>query len=181
VRIGEYEVRRAGAEDLDGARSVMLDTFYQEFGYGYQPRWHVDVIDLSGHYVECPGHALFVAVNAAGEVVGTTGVRAAGPRHPPHPRWLAHRYPAETTAQLFRVYVRPKHRRYGLARAMVCAAVRFVAEVPAYQRLYLHTDTRVAGAEAFWRSMAEVVLDARDGDPGHFQTIHFELPLPGRR
>lgn len=174
---GPFEVRLATHADLPGARSVMLDTFYREFGHGYRPQWHADVVDLAGTYLETPGHALFVAV-ADDEVVGTTAVRAQGPASPPHPAWLAERYDGATTAQLFRVYVRPEHRRRGLARALVDAAVRFIAENPRYERIYLHTDTRVAGAEAFWRSVAVEVCDARDGDPDRHQTVHFEIPVP---
>ena len=172
-----YEVRLATHADLPGARSVMLDTFYREFGHGYRPRWHGDVIDLAGTYLEPARHALFVAVTGD-EVVGTTAVRAQGPASPPHPAWLAERYSGPTTAQLFRVYVRREHRRRGLARALVDAAVRFIAETPGYERVYLHTDTRVPGAEPFWRSVAVEVCDARDGDQGTHETVHFEIPVP---
>ncbi|MFI9011500.1 GNAT family N-acetyltransferase [Actinosynnema sp. NPDC053489] len=169
-------MRLATHADLPGARSVMLDTFYHEFGHGYRPRWHTDVVDLAGTYLDTPRHALFVAVDGD-EVVGTTAVRAQGPASPPHPPWIAERYSGDGTAQLFRVYVRPGHRRRGLARRLVGAAVGFIAETPGYERIYLHTDTRVPGAEAFWRSMAVEVCDARDGDPGHHQTVHFEIPV----
>ncbi|GII79076.1 N-acetyltransferase [Sphaerisporangium rufum] len=169
----EYRVHPAAPEHLDGARGVMLDTFYREFGYGYRPEWHWDVVDLDGVYLGPARHALFVATTVD-QVVGTTAVRAVAPAHP---RALADRYPAGATAQLFRVYVSPGHRRRGLARAMVEQARRFVAASPTYQALYLHTDTRIAGAEAFWRSVATVVLDARDGDPARFQTLHLEIPL----
>ncbi|WP_431914869.1 GNAT family N-acetyltransferase [Nonomuraea jabiensis] len=171
-----YDIRPARPGDLDGARSLMLDTFYREFGYGYLPEWHQDVIDLEGTYLRTPRHALFVAVHGD-EVVGTTGVRAVGPKNPPHPAWLAEQYPSGGTAQLFRVYVRPAHRRHGLARELVKRACAHVASTPGYTRLYLHTDTRVEGAEPFWRSVAVPIHDDRDGDPSRFQTVHFEVPL----
>jgi GNAT superfamily N-acetyltransferase len=174
--IGPYEVRRAAKTDLPGARSLMLDTFYHEFGYGYRPEWHGDVIDLEGAYLAAERHALFVAVKGD-EVVATTGVRSEGLSSPPHPASLAARYPDGSTAQLFRVYVRPEHRRCGLARALVNMATAFVTQTPGYERLYLHTDTRVAGAEPFWRSIAKDVYDNRDGDPVNFQTVHFEIPM----
>ncbi|GLY99002.1 GNAT family N-acetyltransferase [Actinoplanes sp. NBRC 103695] len=172
----DYELRIAGPDDVDGARSVMLDTFYRVFDCGYRPDWHADVIDLEGTYLRQPHHALFVAVTG-GEVVATTAVRAAAPNHPPHPRWLVDRYPAATTAQLFRVYVRPEHRRRGLARALVRRAVEFASAQPVYRDIYLHTDTRVPGAEAFWRSMADLVHDPRDGGADCSRTVHFEIPL----
>ncbi|TDE33236.1 GNAT family N-acetyltransferase, partial [Nonomuraea mesophila] len=101
----------------------------------------------------------------------------------PHPAWLAERYPDHSTAQLFRVYVRREHRRNGLARALVRLARDFVSATPGYERLYLHTDTRSDGAEPFWKSVADVVHDDRDGDPGRIPTVHYEIPLrlPARR
>ena len=163
-----YELRTAEDADLTGARSVMLDTFYRDFGYGYVPRWHHDVVDLRGAYLAPPRHTLLVAVHN-GQIVATTGVRAVGPNHPPHPRWLAERYPSGTTAQLFRVYVRPEHRRHGLARRLVRMACDFVDRTSGYRDIYLHTDTRVPGAEAFWRSIA---------DPIHAEghTLHCAIP-----
>lgn len=171
-----YDIRPARPADLDGARSLMLDTFYREFGYGYRPEWHQDVIDLEGAYLHTPRHALLVAVHGD-EVVGTTGVRAVGPKSPPHPGWLAERYPSGSTAQLFRVYVRPEHRRRGLARELVKRACEHVASTPGYTHIYLHTDTRVEGVEPFWRSLAVPIHDDRDGDSSRFQTLHFAIPF----
>lgn len=177
-QIGPYLVRQATPPDLDGARSVMFDTFYLEFGYGYVPQWHADVIDLIGTYLANPRHLLLVAL-LDGNVVGTTGLRSGGPAHPPHPRWLAERYPSGSTAQLARVYVRPGHRRRGLARAMVRLACGFAAHTPGYDRVYLHTNAKVEGAEAFWRSAASEVFDARttgEMGPG-CETVHFEISI----
>ncbi|MFD9406431.1 GNAT family N-acetyltransferase [Streptomyces sp. NPDC059989] len=175
---GAYEVRHARPEDVRGARSVMLDTFYREFDYGYVPEWHSDVVDIRGTYLDDPRHTLVVAVRD-GEVVGTCAVHSRGPAHPPHPLRLAERYPSGRTAQLLRVYVRPAHRRHGLARAMVREACAFAAGVPGYESIYLHTNVDIPGAEAFWRSLATEVCDARaSGEHGGFGTVHFEIPMP---
>ncbi|MFF8228050.1 GNAT family N-acetyltransferase [Streptomyces caelestis] len=173
-----YTVRPATPADVDGARRVMLDTFYNEFGYGYVPQWHQDVVGIEGAYLDDPRHLLLVAVHD-GEVVATTGVRSQGPKYPPHPRWLAERYPSGSTAQLVRVYVRPEHRRRGLARTLVDAACDFIANTPGYERIYLHTNVNVEGTEAFWRSAAKEVFDARttgEHGPG-VATVHFEIPM----
>ncbi|MGW7362095.1 GNAT family N-acetyltransferase [Streptomyces sp. NPDC054841] len=174
-----YTVRPATVADVEGARRVMLETFYREFGYGYVPEWHRDVVDVVGTYLDDPRHLLLVAVHG-GEVVATTGVRSVGPAHPPHPRWLAERYPPGTTAQIVRVYVKAEHRRHGLARTLVRRACDFAATTPGYDSIYLHTNVHVEGAEAFWRSMAKEVFDARttgEHGPG-VGTVHFEIPMP---
>ncbi|TXS52026.1 GNAT family N-acetyltransferase [Streptomyces sp. t39] len=174
-----YTVRPASPADVEGARRLMLDTFYRDFGYGYVPAWHRDVVDITGTYLDDPRHLLLVAVHD-GEVVATTGVRAGGPVHPPHPRWLADRYPPVSTAQLVRVYVRPEHRRHGLARTLVRRACDFAASVPGYDTVYLHTNVDAEGAEGFWRSTAKEIFDARttgEHGPG-VATVHFEIPMP---
>lgn len=171
----EYHIRPARDVDLRGARSVMLDTFYRILGYGYLPDSHEDVIDLATAYIDHPDNRLWVATHD-GQVVATTAVRANGPRCPPHPRWLAERYPDGTTAQLFRVYVRPEYHRRGLATQLVQQAITYVSAHPRMNDLYLHTDDRVAGALEFWQTLGTIVHDSRQ--PGaRFQTVHLEIPL----
>lgn len=173
--INGYRVRRARPADIEGARTVMLDTFYRVLGHGYVPEWHADVIDIEGSYFRTPGHALFVAAHGTG-IVGTASVRAHGPKSPPHPQWIAQRYPSGPTAQIFRTYVRPEHRRNGLARALVELACEFVADTPGYESIYLHTNPEIEGAEPFWRGIAKEVYDAR-GDHTHSPCVHFEIPI----
>ncbi|MCE7080470.1 GNAT family N-acetyltransferase [Streptomyces sp. ST2-7A] len=173
-----YRVQRAGEDHLDDARAVMLDTIYRDFGTGYVPRWHGDVIDPAAAYLRSPRHVLLVAVEeGSGEVVGTAALDSRGPLHPPNPAWLAERYPSGETAQLRRVYVRPEHRRRGLARRMVDELVDFAVAEGGYRSLYLHTDPTVPGAEAFWRSLGKVVCDERSEPGGGQGTLHVELPL----
>ncbi|WP_063058635.1 GNAT family N-acetyltransferase [Nocardia sienata] len=170
-----HRIRLAGEDDLPGARSVMLDTFYQVFDIGYLPEHHTDVIDPATTYLRHPHNRLWVAEHE-GRIVATTAIRAQGPRHPPHPKWLTEQYPDSRTAQLFRVYVRPEHQRRGLANRLVTAAIEYVTASPRFDRLYLHTDARTPGALAFWLNHGDVVHDARDGGSG-FQTVHLEIPL----
>ncbi|GGK90496.1 GNAT family N-acetyltransferase [Nocardia jinanensis] len=173
-----YLFRLAGEDDVPGARSVMLDTFYQVFDIGYRPEHHADVIDPRTAYLRHPHNRLWVAEHE-GRIVATTAIRAQGPRHPPHPRWLAEEYPDPRTAQLFRVYVRPEHQRRGLAGRLVTAAIDYVTESPDFDRLYLHTDARTQGALEFWLTQGHIIHDARDSGPG-FQTVHLEIPLRER-
>ncbi len=127
------------------------------------------------------------ALRIGGPVVATAAVRVGGPLSPPHPPWLAARYAdRHRVAQLLRVATLPGHRRRGLARRLVAAAIDFTRRDGRYRTLCLHTNARVPGAEAFWRSMPVVEVhdargDATEQDP-RFETIHFELPLgAGRR
>ncbi|MEV8592803.1 GNAT family N-acetyltransferase [Streptomyces sp. NPDC052012] len=173
-----YSIRTAGPADLDRARAVMLDTVYRDFGTGYVPRWHGDIIDPAAAYLAPPRHTLLVALDPDNEdVVATAALDSRGPAHPPNPQHLAERYPSGETAQLRRVYVRPEHRRRGLARRMVGELLDFAAADGGYRAVYLHTDPSVPGAEAFWRSLGKVVHDEREDTGGGNGVVHFEIPM----
>ncbi|MFJ9630176.1 GNAT family N-acetyltransferase [Streptomyces sp. NPDC091280] len=174
----DYCIRAAGPDDVDGARAVMLDTVYRDFATGYVPRWHADIIDPAAAYLAPERHTLLVALDPADEqIVATAALDSRGPVHPPNPRELAERYPCGETAQLRRVYVRPAHRRRGLARHLVAELLAFAAADGGYRAAYLHTDPAVAGAEAFWRSLGTVVHDERDDAGGGQGIVHFELAM----
>ncbi|WP_406496653.1 GNAT family N-acetyltransferase [Streptomyces sp. NBC_01604] len=173
-----YSIRVATPDDLDGARAVMLDTVYRDFGTGYVPRWHADIVDPAAAYLAPARHTLLVAVEAGdGTVVATAALDSRGPAHPPNPRHLADRYPSGETAQLRRVYVRPEHRRRGLARRLVDELLAFAAADGGYRSVYLHTDPVVPGAEAFWRSLGKIVHDEREDPDGGNGVLHVEIPM----
>lgn len=156
----------------------MLDTVYRDFGTGYVPRWHADIVDPAAAYLAPARHTLLVAVEAGdGTVVATAALDSRGPAHPPNPRHLADRYPSGETAQLRRVYVRPEHRRRGLARRLVDELLAFAAADGGYRSVYLHTDPVVPGAEAFWRSLGKIVHDEREDPDGGNGVLHVEIPM----
>lgn len=177
VQVRAYCIQTAGPGDLDGARALMLDTVYRDFGTGYVPRWHGDVIDPAAAYLIPARHTLLVALDADGEVVATGALDSRGPLHPPNPRHVAERYPSGETAQLRRVYVRREHRRRGLARRLVADLLAFAAADGGYRSVYLHTDPSVEGAEGFWRSIGTVVHDEREDQDGGNGVVHFDVPL----
>ncbi|MEU5951415.1 GNAT family N-acetyltransferase [Streptomyces sp. NPDC047525] len=177
MQVLEYRIRTAATDDLGAARAVMLDTVYHDFGTGYVPRWHGDIIDLGGAYLRPARHTLLVAVDGQdGTVAATAALDSRGPAHPPNPRWIADRFPSGGTAQLRRVYVRAEHRRRGLARRLVGELLDFAAADGGYEAVYLHTDPAVTGAEGFWRSLGKVVHDERE-DSGASRVMHFEVPV----
>ncbi|MDN3240060.1 GNAT family N-acetyltransferase [Glycomyces tritici] len=179
-----YVLRQAEPGDLPGARSVMLDTVYRDFGHGYLPQWHSDIIDLDSYYLAPEDNTLFVAVRD-GVVAATAGVRGQTPASPPHPPEVTRRFEEGRTATLYRVYVRPEHRRRGLAGALVDACLEFIAGRERYSGVYLHTDARTPGAVEFWSKRGTVLFDERvavnearpEGFDEPFQTVHFELDL----
>jgi GNAT superfamily N-acetyltransferase len=157
----------------------MLDAVYRDFGTGYVPHWHADIIDPEAFYLAPPRHTLLVAVDERdGTVAATAALDAQGPAHPQNPRWLAERYPSGETAQLRRVYVRPEHRRRGLARQLVEGLLEFAKADGGYRAVYLHTYPHSPGAMDLWQTLGKVVLDEREEVPGGgIDVVHFEIPV----
>jgi GNAT superfamily N-acetyltransferase len=175
--VSGFSIRRARPEDVPETRALMIRTFEQDFGYGYRPEYHADVDEMQAVYLDDPRHALLVAVDdGSAAIVGTAGVRSGGLKPQFNHAWLVERYDPETTAQLVRVYTHSDHRGRGVARALVDACLRFVATVPSYRVVALHTDPRSPGAERFWRSLpTTLILDDRDGPS---RSLHFEMAIP---
>ncbi|HEX5346034.1 MAG TPA: GNAT family N-acetyltransferase, partial [Pseudonocardiaceae bacterium] len=140
---------------------------------GYHQRWHHDVDDLAGTYLDRAGWALFVA-ELDGAFAGTTMVKPGGPACPPSPAWLGRRYAAQQTGQLARVWIVRERRRRGAGRALVTAAAQWALGPGGYNVVCLHTDASSPGALDFWRAYpaAVEVFDAR---PDPWDTVHFEL------
>jgi ribosomal protein S18 acetylase RimI-like enzyme len=172
-----YAIRPATPADLPGVRALMLRTFQQDFGYGYNPAYHADVDDLQGVYLDNPRHALLLVEDmVTGAILATGGVRSGGLKPEFNHAWLVERYDPHTTAQLVRVYTARESRGRGIARALVAELLRFVAEEGSYTVVALHTDPNSPGAERFWRSLpTTLILDDRAGPSG---SLHFEMEIP---
>jgi GNAT superfamily N-acetyltransferase len=178
VQVHAYRIKPATPDDLDGARVVMLDAVYRDFATGYVPRWHRDIIDPESAYLAPARHALLVATDERdGSVVATAALDSRGPAHPPNSRWLAERYPSGETAQLRRVYVRPEHRRRGLARRLVGELLEFARADGGYRSVYLHAYASAPGAQELWRSLGKVVCEEQQDGPGGGRILHFEIPM----
>jgi ribosomal protein S18 acetylase RimI-like enzyme len=175
--VNGFIIRQAEPQDFDGADRVIRGVLERDLG-GYKPDLHYDVGRLAEVYSQ-PRFCLLVAVDEqTGEVAGTAAVRPGGPKSPPHPQWLCDKYDPDKTAQLFRFYIDPAYRRRGLARELLDAARYWITSEGGYEVIYLHTDPRSPGAEAYWRSMPTIeVYDGRT-EGGSYQTLHFEMPFP---
>ncbi len=152
-------VRLADKEDLEVCHAHLRRVLHEDLR-GYHERWHHDIDDLAGTYLDRPGWALLVA-ELDDAFAGTTIVKPGGPASPPTPAWLARRYATQHTGQLSRVWIVRELRRRGVGRALVTAAARWALGPCGYDVVCLHTDASSPGALDFWRSYpAAVVLPA---------------------
>lgn len=157
-------ISEATPRDLPAARALLLS--YLE----YDPRWHADIDDLRGAYLENPRQVLLVAREpAGGTVVGTAAIRD---RMPPA-GWAARTFRSGVSCELGRVAVHEAWRRRGLALRLTEAARRRAVDL-GYEAVHLHTDAANAPARALWAAVATELAHERPPDA---QTIYYQLPL----
>ena len=175
-----FAVREIRPEDVPAARALMIRTFDEDFGTGYVPAYHWDVDDIAGVYITAPRHVLYVAIDdLSGEMIGTGGVRGGALKSEGSPERLVRRYDDLHTAQLVRVYTSREHRRRGVARALVRAALEYILADPEYTLIALHTYRHSPGAVGFWGSIGTTVVTEEQEAEG--SVVFFEIPLEQAR
>ncbi|MDI9618374.1 GNAT family N-acetyltransferase [Methanothermobacter sp.] len=152
--------------EIESIRRFLFDMIRREFGYGYIPDYHRDIIEFREHYLNPPGNT-FISASLGGKVIGTLGLRAYDRE------FEGLSYDPDTTAGLWRVFVHEDYRRRGIASLLVGIAEAHAARM-GYRRMYLHTHKHVGGALEFWLSMGyRVTLDTGN----ELNTVHMEKPL----
>lgn len=161
-------------DDVKFIKNVQKFLFKQiedEFGYGYVPEWHQDIINLKEYYINPSKNDFFVAFNELGNIIATIGLRA----YDKNFKEFENIYSNEKTASIWRLFVDKRYRRCGLASKMFSVAENFANDV-GYANIYLHTHKTLDGALEFWTKMGfVVVLDANDD----LQTVHMDKEIQG--
>ena len=141
----------------------------REFGYGYVPEWHQDIVKLDEYYINNSRNNFYVAYLETGEIIASIGIRAYDKDFPEF-RQL---YSNEKTSSIWRLFVDERCRRCGLASKMFSIAENFANEVN-YNEIYLHTHKTLNGALEFWTKMGfVVVLDSND----ELETVHMDKKI----
>ncbi|WP_458453850.1 GNAT family N-acetyltransferase [Methanobrevibacter sp.] len=155
------------AELLECVRKFLFNQIKVEFGYGYVPEWHQDIIHLERYYVRPEKNNFFIAFDGkTNEIIATIGIRAYDKNFDE----FKEKYSKETTSSIWRLFVDKKYRRCGLASKMFSIAENFANE-SGFENIYLHTHKTLPGALEFWTKMGFVVaLDAND----ELQTVHMD-------
>ena len=160
------------SENINKVQKFLFDQIKKEFGYGYVPEWHEDIIKLEEYYVNPIRNNFFVAYcEETGEIIATIGIRAYDKDFPE----FRHLYSMENTSSIWRLFVDEKCRRCGLASKMFAIAENFAIQ-SGYENIYLHTHKTLDGALEFWTKMGFAVsLDSND----ELETVHMDKKICG--
>ncbi|MBQ2831528.1 GNAT family N-acetyltransferase [Methanobrevibacter sp.] len=160
---------RNDSGEISRIQEFIFSMIKDEFGHGYVPEWHQDIMKMDEYYIKPERNNFFVAYSETGEIIATIGIRAYDKDFPE----FEHSYSRQTTSSIWRLFVDRRYRRCGLASKMFCIAENF-ANNAGYANIYLHTHKTLDGAMEFWLKMGFiVVLDTNN----ELQTVHMDKQI----
>lgn len=152
-------------------QNFLFKQIKKEFGYGYVPEWHQDIVKIEEYYIKPFRNNFFIAFNDNDEIIATIGIRAYDKDFPQ----FKGIYSNEITSSIWRLFVDERYRRCGLASKMFSVAENFANNCD-YENIYLHTHKTLDGALEFWMKMGFIIsLDAND----ELQTVHMDKKIQG--
>ena len=158
-------------KEIEDVKKFLFKMIKLEFGYGYVPEWHQDIVNLEDYYINPERNNFFVAYYETGEIISTIGIRAYDKDFPE----FRHLYSKDTTSSIWRLFVDRRCRRCGLASKMFNIAESFANKAD-FDDIYLHTHKTLPGAIEFWTKMGFVVaLDSND----ELETVHMDKKIQG--
>lgn len=158
-------------KEIKRVQEFLFKMIKMEFGYGYIPKWHQDILKMDEYYIEPERNNFFVAYLKTGEIIATIGIRSYDKDFP----YFRGLYSKDNTSSIWRLFVDKRYRRCGLASKMFSIAENFANESE-YGEIYLHTHKTLDGALEFWTKMGfVVVLDSND----ELETVHMDKKIQG--
>ena len=158
----EYDV-----EVIENLQKFMFDLIREEYGLGYVPKYHQDIVNLKQTYLTPVNNNFYFAINPySQEIMGTIGIRG----YDKNFIQFENRYDKISTASFWRLLVNKKYRRNHIGSNLVKIAEEFAISRN-YEEIYLHTQKSVIEGYKFWKSLNYDVTSIDD------DTIHMEKKL----
>ena len=164
-------IKELDKNSINDVQEFLFKQIKQEFGYGYVPLWHKDIMNMDEYYINPTKNNFFIALNENNEIIATIGVRGYDKNFDE----FKGTYFLDKTASIWRLFVDKKYRRCGLASKMFSIAEDF-ANNKHYNEIYLHTHKTLNGAIEFWTKMGFIItLD----EGNELETVHMEKQIRG--
>ena len=172
-------------------RNFLFSQIRSEYGYGYIPSWHKDIIDLNKYYIDCKKNSLkdiidlnkyyidckknslfYVEDSGNGRIIATIAVR----QYDKNFMEFQDLYSKESTASIWRLFVDKYYRRCGLATQLYNAVEEFCYENN-FNEIYLHTHKNLEAGFSFWKKVGfNVTWDTNN----ELQTVHMVKNLSSK-
>lgn len=164
------------SDDCDAkirVRNFLFSQIRSEYGYGYIPSWHKDIIDLNKYYIDCKKNSLFYVEDCDnGKIIATIAVR----QYDKNFMEFQGLYSKESTASIWRLFVDKYYRRCGLATQLYNVVEEFCCENN-FNEIYLHTHKNLEAGFNFWKKVGfNVTWDTNN----ELQTVHMVKNLSSK-
>ena len=165
-------IKELDKDSINDVQEFLFKQIKLEFGYGYVPEWHKDIINMEKYYVNPTKNNFFIALNEkTNEIIATIGVRGYDKNFDE----FKGKYFIDKTSSIWRLFVDKKYRRCGIASKMFSVAEIFSSNC-GYSNIYLHTHKTLDGAMKFWMKMGFVVtIDTHN----ELETVHMDKQIRG--
>jgi len=167
-----FEIKKLQEEQVSqyNIKKFLFKMIKAEYGYGFIPEYHQDIIYLENYYLNPERNNFYLAIDPHTEkVIGTLGIRAYDKYFP----LFKNVYNSKTTASIWRVFVEKSWRRMKVASTLVHTAEAFCQRND-YEKVYLHTHKKVEGSLNFWISSGyQIIKDTEN----HLKTVHMEKKI----
>ena len=152
-------------DDKIRVRNFLFSQIRSEYGYGYVPSWHKDIVDLNKYYIDCKKNNLFfVEDNTNGRIIATIAVRQYDKDFVEFKDLYSH----ESTASIWRLFVDKDYRRCGLATQLYNVVEEFCSKNN-FNEIYLHTHKNLEAGFSFWKKVGfNITWDTNN----ELQTVH---------
>ena len=152
--------------EIKKVQKFLFKQIKKEFGYGYIPEWHQDIVNMEDYYISPDKNDFFIAYDENDKIIASIGIRG----YDKNFSEFDQDYSKDKTASIWRLFVDEKYRRCGLASKMFNVAEEF-ANKKNYESIYLHTHKTLPGAIEFWKKMGFIIfLDEND----ELKTVHMD-------
>ena len=99
------------SEQIKQVQEFLFKQIKTEFGYGYVPEWHRDIVKIDEYYINPNRNSFFIAYSETNEIIATIGIRAYDKDFPE----FRSIYSNDKTSSIWRLFVDSRYRRCGLA------------------------------------------------------------------
>lgn len=156
-------------KQIKDVQDFLFKMINNEFGYGYVPEWHQDIVKLEEYYINPERNNFYVAYSDSNKIIATIGIRGYDKDFPE----FRHLYSKDKTSSIWRLFVDEEYRRCGLASKMFNIAENFANQVN-YDNIYLHTHKTLDGALEFWKKMGFIVAFDSNNE---LKTVHMDKKI----
>lgn len=146
-------------------RNFLFSQIRSEYGYGYIPSYHKDIINLNEYYIDSSKNNLYFIENLKNnKIIATIAVRP----YDKDFKEFKNIYDKDSTASIWRLFVDKSYRRCGLASLLYKKVEEFCCENN-FKEIYLHTHKNLEAGFNFWKKQGfKVTWDTNN----ELQTVH---------